>query len=177
MSTFAGTEGISGVSILKRWQYVDFNSFSYAIPAGRTRLGLAILIGTMLCITAWLLTLLRQSASGEGAAQKLVWAMTLTWTLLLNVYVPIYDTVLIAVAVPLTLSALLDLKCREISGWVSILALGIWVISIDTETFAKAHGVQLLTILLVLLGLVQARMLRVAVRQESPQRSSVLAPG
>jgi hypothetical protein len=177
LSTFAGTEGISGVSILKRWQYVDFNSFSYAIPAGRTRLGLAILIGTMLCITAWLLTLLRQSASGEGAAQKVVWAMTLTWTLLLNVYVPIYDTVLIAVAVPLTLSALLDLKCREISGWVSILALGIWVISIDTETFAKAHGVQLLTILLVLLGLVQARMLRVAVRQESPQRSSVLAPG
>jgi Glycosyltransferase family 87 len=174
LSTFAGTEGINGVSIVKRWQYVDFNSISYEVPGGRTRLGLAILISTMLCITAWLITLLRQSASGDGAAQKLAWAVTLTWTLLLNVYVPIYDTILIAVAVPLTLSALGDLGWRRISGWVSFLGIGIWAISKSTESFAESHGIQPLTILLLLLGLGQALMLQRAIRLGSLRHSPAL---
>jgi hypothetical protein len=174
LSTFAGTAGINGVSIVKRWQYIDFNSFSYAIPGGRTRLGLAILIATMLCITAWLIALLRRSAGGDGAAQKLAWAVTVTWTLLLNVYVPIYDTILIAVAVPLTLSALGDLGCRKAAGWVSLLAVGVFAISISTEGFARIHGIQPLTILLLLLGLGQAILLERAVRLGSPRQSPAL---
>ena len=54
----------------------------------------------------WLVRLLHRSAAAGNAAQNLAWAMTLTWTLIMNVYVPVYDTLLIAVAVTLTIGAL-----------------------------------------------------------------------
>ena len=62
--------------------------------------------------------LLYKSAVGEGSEQYLAWAVTLTWTLLLNVYVPTYDSVLVTIAVILTLGALRDMAWSTASGWI-----------------------------------------------------------
>lgn len=60
------------------------------------------------------------------------------------------------------------------AGWVSLLAIGVFAISISTEGFARIHGIQPLTILLLLLGLGQALLLERAVRPGSPRQSPAL---
>ncbi len=81
LETFAGTAGIHGESSIKRWEYVDFNSLSYAIPGGRTWLGLAVLACLLIGIGIWLVMLWHKSVGSGAAAQNLIWAITLTWTL------------------------------------------------------------------------------------------------
>ena len=168
LQTFAGTAGLHGELAIKRWDYVDINSFSYALPAGRTWLGLTILACVFVGIGAWLATLLHKSERAGNAARNLAWATILTWTLVMNVYVPVYDTLLIAVSVTLTIGALREVEGLNATGWVILLAIGISAISMKAETIAENHGMQPLTILIVILGVVQAIILRNAVNRKAP---------
>lgn len=151
-------------SALLRWQFVDLNSLSYAVPGGRSRLGLVILIGVGTLVLLWLATLLWKSSAGSKPIQNLAWATVLTWTLVLNVYVPIYDSILLTVALLLTLGALRDLEWGDVEGWFISLAVLIMAVSWITEPIAKSNGIQLLTILLFALGLWQAAQLQRAIR-------------
>jgi hypothetical protein len=160
LRSFAGTAGIHGKLAIKLWEYVDFNSLSYAIPGGRSWLGLTILALALLGLVIWLARLLYKSAWAGDAAQNLAWATTLTWTLVINVYVPVYDTLLIAVAGALTIGALLEIEGTNVMGWVVFLAIGISAVSLKAETIAQNHGIQPLTILILLLGSVQAVLLQ-----------------
>ncbi len=160
LETFAGTAGIHGESSIKRWEYVDFNSVSYAIPGGRTWLGIAALVCLLIGIGAWLVMLWHKSVGSDPAAQNLVWAITLTWTLLINVYVPVYDTLLIAVAATLTIGALAQIEWERIAGWMAVLAIAISIVSFKAESIAQVHGIQPLTILILFLGLGQAMILQ-----------------
>jgi hypothetical protein len=72
---------------------------------------------------------------------------------MVNVYVPIYDSVLVAIAVVLTLGALKDLEWSVATGWVTFLSLLIFMVSWKTEVLAKSHGIQLFSIFLAGLGL------------------------
>jgi hypothetical protein len=163
LNSFAGTAGIHGEFAVKRWEYVDFNSISYAVPGGRSRLGLTILACVLLGVGTWLVRLLHKSAGAGNAAQSLAWATTLTWTLVMNVYVPVYDTLLIAVAVTLTIGALTEDEGFNATGWLAwviFLTIGISAVSLKAETIAQNHGIQPLTILILLLGLGQAIILQ-----------------
>jgi len=171
--SFAGTAGIHGEFAVKRWEYVDFNSISYAVPGGRSRLGLTILACVLLGLGIWLVRLLHKSAGAGNAAQNLAWATTLTWTLVMNVYVPVYDTLLIAVAVTLTIGALRETEGLNATGWVALLAIGISAVSMKAETIAQNHGIQPLTILILILGLWQGVILQNVVNKKLP---SVDAP-
>jgi hypothetical protein len=169
LTSFAGTAGIHGEFAVKRWEYVDFNSISYAVPGGRSRLGLTILACVLLGLGTWLARLLHKSVGAGNAAQDLAWATTLTWTLVMNVYVPVYDTLLIAVAVTLTIGALTQdegLNARGWLGWVVFLAIGISAVSFKAESLAQNHGIQPLTILILLLGLGQAVILQIVVNRK-----------
>jgi hypothetical protein len=168
LNSFAGTAGIRGELAIKRWEYVDFNSFSYVVPGGRSWLGLTIIGLVLLAVGTWLLRLLRKSASAGDAAQNLAWATTLTLTLVINVYVPVYDTLLIAVIVTLTIGALLEVEGQKATGWIALLAIGISAISLKAETIAQNHGIQPLTILILLLGLTQANILRQMIKKKLP---------
>ena len=74
---------------------------------------------------------------------------------MVNVYVPIYDSVLVTIAVVLTLGALEDLEWSVATGWITFLSLLIFAVSWKTEALAKSHGIQLLSIFLAALGLGQ----------------------
>src|SRR5689334_21636869 len=89
-------------SYLNRENYVDLTSLSSLLPGGRSRLGVVILAG---CI-GWIVFALAQvwwksRAAGRPAA-TLIWAATLTWTLVVNVYVPMYDAILVVLSLILT---------------------------------------------------------------------------
>ena len=164
--SFAGTAGLFGESAIKRWEYVDFNSFLYGIPGGRSWIGLTILAFVLLGLGTWLARLLHKSGSAGSAAQNMAWATTLTWTMVINVYVPVYDTLLIAVAVILTIGALLEVEETAGTGWVVLLAIGISAVSLKAESIAQNHGIQPLTILILLLGLTQINILKRVVHKK-----------
>lgn len=147
---------------LRRWQFVDLSSFSYVIPGGRSMPGLLILGGSALAITAWLFVLLWKSVSDRRPVQYLAWAAALTWTLLLNLYIPIYDSSLVVIAIFLTIAALRDLGWIEAKRWMTLLAILIFATSWITRPIAKAYGIQLVAILFLILGLGLLYLLRKA---------------
>ena len=164
--SFAGTAGIRGEFAVKRSEYVDFNSFSYLVPGGRSWFALTLIACASLGFVIWLVILLYKSANADNATQNLAWATTLTWTLVLNVYVPVYDTLLIAVAVTLTIGALKQINGMNATVWVAVLAIGISAVSLNAENIAQNHQIQPLTPLILLLGLVQATALQGVVRKK-----------
>jgi hypothetical protein len=96
--------------------------------------------------------------------QNLAWATVLTWTLVLNIYVPIYDSVLLTIALIVMLGALRELEWKGSEGWFFSLALLIIAVSWVTEPIAQSKGIQLLTVLLLAIGLWQAAQLHQAMR-------------
>jgi len=82
----------------------------------------------------------------------------------LNVYAPIYDSISLIIGIALTIGALQELHWEFSVEWVVILGAVTFFVSVFTTGYAKVHGVQLMTIDLVLLGVVQMVLLRSATR-------------
>ena len=165
---FAESSGLNGQSRLQFWKYIDLNTFSHAFPGGRSTAGLVILACLICCVAAWLALLLWKSAAAGAPAQSLAWAVALTWTLLLNVYVPRYDSILSASSLILTLSALQALGWRKEWGHMIWLALMVFAATWVTEEIAMSCKVQILTIVLFVLGVAQLVLLRAAIRLNLP---------
>jgi hypothetical protein len=165
LHSFGHIAGMGGASQVQLWTHVDLGSFFDAIPVGTSIAGRTVLAAIFAVSLGALVVLFWMSRTRGKPAQWLAWAGTLTWTLLLNVYAPIYDSVLVVIAVILMLGALRDLGWRIATEWTILLAVMIFVVSWITEPIAKAYGVQLLTMLLLLLGSVQLVFLHQAIRQ------------
>jgi hypothetical protein len=83
--------------------------------------------------------------------------------LLLNVYVPVYDSILLSLAAILTLGALRDLKWSAAAGWVIALLAFICVASWETDAIVVNHGGQILSLLLAVFGVIQIYLLQRAI--------------
>jgi hypothetical protein len=140
-------------------QFVDLNSLSHGVAGARSVLALTVLATIGVAVTVYLGGLLWRSSKLDQPTQSLVWAMTLIWTLLLNVYVPIYDSVLAVIGVILTIGALKEREWEETENWVKLGAVLIFVVSWVTEPVARRFGVQPLTILLFVFGVIQLAIL------------------
>jgi hypothetical protein len=74
----------------------------------------------------------------DRATRLLIWAATLTWTLILNVYVPLYDTVLV---VPAAVLAVAAVRARGWQGWnrlgpaLAFVYVAPWIGEICARTF------------------------------------------
>lgn len=158
--------GLHGHADIKLSMYLDFSSLTHLLPGGRTPVGLALATGLSAAAGVVLVLLLWKSAKAGRPVQWLAWAATLTWTLLLNIYVPIYDSVLAVIAVILTLGALRQLQWRVASEWITLLAIATVAVSWKTVSFAKAHHVQLLSITLFVIGVAQLWLLWRAIEIE-----------
>jgi hypothetical protein len=176
LSLFGHVVGVNGQSALNLSKYIDFGSVSHMLPGGRSAIGLAILICMVAAIAAVLAFLWWKSAACAKPTQCLVWATTLTWTLLLNVYVPIYDSVLVVIAIILTLGALKKLRWDAAAGWVVLMSLLIFAGAWETEAIVRSHRIQILSLLIAALGAGQLFLLHRAIRQKvTPMESGRLA--
>jgi hypothetical protein len=81
----------------------------------------------------------------------LIWATTITWTLLLNVYVPVYDSVLVIVSIIATAGILIRFAPRL---FVSV-CLVLLVSSYVSTWLSSQTGWQLLTPVLAAIGILQ----------------------
>jgi hypothetical protein len=168
--------GVHGKAVYKHWMLIDLNSLLYEIPGARSKPVLALLALLIVSIAFWGALLFWRSARAGGPAERLVWSVALTWTLLLNMYVPIYDSVLVVLAVMLTLGALGEIDLAGARAGVVMLGLGIFAVSIISTTFARQHHVQLLTVFLFILGVLELAILERAVGRRAAARNRELLP-
>ena len=131
--------------------HVDIPSFARLIAHGSApvewlTLGLAFPVGLILARIWWL-----DARSAIPLPAQLLWGTTLTWTLLLNVYVPLYDTVLAAISIILTARVLSQYSHRVfVAICISVVAS-----SYVSRLVAEATGIQLMTVSLAALGTLQ----------------------
>lgn len=147
-------------SVASIWYYADLVSFFSLIPGGRSWVGCAILFPCA-AYAGW--TLLQAWRRSIGAAREmhiLVWGATLTWTLVLNVYVPIYDSVLLVLGVIATAGVLRHFPEKRFYHWVMLLWILILACSWITVPVAQAARIQIVTLLFAALGVLQLAALR-----------------
>jgi hypothetical protein len=149
MQVFAGI-ATTNESIIRRTKYVDLNSFfAILLGSGSAERALATLAGAaaflLLGWTWW------RSRRRSHEVQRYLWAATLTWTLMINIYAPVYDTILLIPAAALVARSLYGRSKREQAGlqvWLIVLWLAPWL----TQSGADYLRLQILTPLLAGFG-------------------------
>ena len=162
---FSHQQWLGNGRLLNYARYVDLKSLSYTLPGGRSPAGLALLAAFALAAGIALILLLWRSARAPQPVQFLVWATVLTWTLILNIYVPAYDSILVVPALALTFSAFHSLRFKLATDLAALLAVLIFAVSWFSESIASQRHIQLFTFLFALLGCLQLGLLHKALRQ------------
>jgi hypothetical protein len=133
---FGGLATTGGNSLLLS-EYVDINSFLRVATGGTDHLALGGLALMGAAIVPWLAKVWRDARPGDPLTQGLAWASTLTWTTVLNLYVPAYDTLIILLGIVLTANGLhrvnreavpmalrILLVLLYVAPWVPLLPIG-----------------------------------------------------
>lgn len=141
--------------MLKRWEFVDLTSFASLTLRGESAQTHFVLTSLLIGLALWLAVLLSKTATANKAVSYLAWATTLTWTLLFNLYVPMYDSILVAIALILTIGALRGAGCHTATRWTALLGAAILVTSWKSQAIAETHKIQWLTVLFLAFGLSQ----------------------
>jgi hypothetical protein len=158
-------------SFVVLWYHVDLNSFSSLIRGGRSLVGGSIIIGFAgVAGVALVRTWWKSRGSGKPAS-TLVWATTLTWTLVLSPYVPFHDCILVVLSLVATAAALKDVPSRRLRNQFTLLWMLILASSWITLKVAQSSGFQIFTILFASLGILQLAALR-KVRGLAPEVQS-----
>jgi hypothetical protein len=82
----------------RTWKYVDLRAFLALAVGESPKLVAGLAVAAGVCALRYLVRFWRRetsAAGGGGGGEARVWIVALMWTLLLNVYVPIYDTSMI----------------------------------------------------------------------------------
>lgn len=150
----ASTSTASG---MRSWKYVDINSFFRPflenVPSLRWKLTGAV----FLIVLPFLIRLWWKSDRKQPDDQNLTWALTLIWTLVLNVYLGIYDTTLVVLSVLL----LTDVFYRwannhsPLTPAYKLILLLLYFIPWITQPVARLSGIQLYTLVLAFFGIYQ----------------------
>lgn len=158
---------MSSTDVLRGWKYVDVRSAT-TLLTGSPSLGLVVLAVCAYLTGLALLRQWRRDSQSSARESATVWATTIAWTLLLNVYVPFYDCALVVLPLLLltwTHDGTHQLGRHACLQWLILLMyVGAWF----SQGFALATRVQVYTILLLALG-------AYSIRQVSPEES--LPPG
>lgn len=104
-----------------------------------------------------------------GSSSK-AWALTLTWVLIITLYVPIYDTLMIVPGVLLTADALYSQGLR-LPGTFKVLMAALFITPWFTVQMALATGFQPLTLVLAGIGIYQLKLFwRYSCEERSEQK-------
>jgi Glycosyltransferase family 87 len=150
--TNASTSAASG---LRSWKYVDVNSFFRLLAGNYPYLRWAMAAAAFLVGLPFLFKCWWSSAFKRQNKQSLDWALTITWTLVLNVYVGIYDSTLVVLSLLLTTDVLyrrLANKQSSLPASYKLILLLLYVVPWITQPIARLTNLQIYTVVLALLG-------------------------
>lgn len=156
------------------WKYVDLNAFTRVLPGGRSWVVMTLTLAATGFILLALVRLWWAFPRAGRRTRAMTWAATITWTLVLNAYVPIYDCALLALVGLLAASALRDPVTGDLPpAFATVVALcfaGAWA----TQPIAQLVRLQIFTIVLAYSGLYLLRHSQAA--PADPLASAAVAP-
>lgn len=159
---YAGRTGGAGMHGLRIWKFIDLNSCLKLLHVPRITAWCVLLsVAGLLAREAW--TLRPRSARDAHRNLPLAWAATISWTMVLNVYVGVYDSVLILPAIVLTTSALLRRAgdgARNLPLRFRCLLAALWVLPWVSGLVARDVGLQPYTVAILALGIYQLHLLK-----------------
>jgi hypothetical protein len=138
-------------SALRLPVYIHLRAFTTLLSPRDSWVVLAAVWGLAGGALVWLVRVWASSVGRGKTVSALVWATTITWTLLLNIYVPVYDAILLIISVVASARALKNVAGPFFSVLCVIIFLSVWV----NVEIAERTGVQVLTILLAAFGTLQ----------------------
>jgi hypothetical protein len=156
---FTGTATGAGM-VRKDWKFIDLNFFFRNLfgeptPLGKT-LVLMLAAGPLifLMISWWKLN------RGGRDYQRLLWASTMTWTMVINVYMGIYDMVLVVLALLWTADVFYRQANRLETFFPTFkfLVFLVFVLAWFTQRLAQLTGLQVITPVLFALAAFQLRL-------------------
>jgi hypothetical protein len=150
----------SNEPILRRTKYVDLNSF-FTVLLGASSLERAI--ATIATSAAFLILAWNwwRSRNQGQEVQRYLWAATLAWTMLINIYVPVYDTILLVPAAALVACSLAGADQRQRAG-LQVWLIVLWLVPWLTQSWADYVRLQILTVVLAGFGYWAMKLARVA---------------
>ncbi|HJP91396.1 MAG TPA: glycosyltransferase family 87 protein [Pyrinomonadaceae bacterium] len=147
--------------------YVDvrtaFKLFIDAHPASHIVV-LAVYIGGMLLL-AW--------AWWRIGRHPLAWALTITWSLVLNVYTPIYDATLLVIPSILVADHLYGLNKESLPEAFKVVILFLYTLPLSYVFLANRWGFQIFTLVIVAFGIYQIRVLLNAYKKIAGQQPAI----
>ena len=142
---------------LRGWKYVDLNAFMRLLMPHQTNVRwamtavIALLVMVLLVVKWWRLR--------EESQRRLLWALTITWTPVLTIYMGIYDSTILVLAGLLLTAELYSRGYRSDSlpfsyrCFLLLLYLSPWF----TQNIALLTGVQIYTLAVAAFGIYQLR--------------------
>jgi hypothetical protein len=145
--------------------YVDLNSFTRILTGWSGTVSLVVVAAIGVLLAPLLVGVWRRVPQARSTAWALTWASTITWTTLLNIYVPRYDTAIIVVGALLMVDALLEKDADGLRGLPQVLFAVLYVAA-WVEPVPLGGGVlQPYTVVVAALGAHQLWLARNATRK------------
>jgi hypothetical protein len=142
---------MSSTDVLRAWKYVDLRSAT-TLLTGSPSIGLLFLVICTCLVGPVLVLRWRRDARSAAREPGLVWAVTIAWTLLLNVYVPFYDCTLAVLPLLLLTHAIGGTpqlhRFPHLQWLVVLVYVGAWF----SQAIAQISGLQVYTLLLLALS-------------------------
>jgi hypothetical protein len=140
------------------WKYIDLYSCLSSLLGRQSSLRTVLWIAGLMLVLPWLAYSWWSFTSSDPDRRALLWSSTLTWTLVLNYHVGMYDAVLAAPGAMMTA----DVLCRRrggieralTPGFKSILAL-LYLVSWISQPMARSLGLQPFTLVLAAMAAYQ----------------------
>jgi glycosyl transferase family 87 len=166
----------SNEAILRRTKYVDLNSF-FTILLGASSAERALATVATLAaflFLAWTWWRCRRSSHKSHDTQRDLWAATLTWALMINVYAPVYDTILLVPAAALVARSVESRSQREQMS-LQVWLIALWLVPWLTQSWADYLRLQILTPVLAGFGYWALTLARdsVALRISVPREDAI----
>jgi len=150
-TTHFGGLYLGGNAVLRVWKFVDLRAF-VTLLTGEYMLGLLVVVAA----ACWALpSLIRTWWTTNGTDMRgpaRIWALTIAWMLVLNLYVPFYDCILLVLVFILmahTLSGPSNVRHEPAFRWLMLLTfVTAWV----SQPMARISGMQIFTLVLILVA-------------------------
>ncbi|MHC4264408.1 MAG: glycosyltransferase family 87 protein [Planctomycetota bacterium] len=158
----------TGQEILGTYKYLDVTACCRLLFGD---LNQTIQILLVIIYVAWFVFFLSFSKKfviNKACSRELVLASIITWTIVLNIYFPMYDSIIVIIALLLTIDACyghFNNAEKTFNPHLKAFLILIYLVPWITQLCAKYTGIQPYTLILISLGIYQLYMLREISRQ------------
>jgi hypothetical protein len=157
-----------GVAFFQTSKYVDFNSFVKLLLPGSPMA--AMMLGALMGLSALLLGRVLSRVEGD-VNRSLLLAIAISWTMVLNLYIALYDTICIVPALFIVAEYLLERERvlpKTFRAWLAL----IYITPCLTQAVARVTGLQIYTVALA--GMAVYQLLQLAPRGVTDKKALAL---